>query len=105
MEDKFDPTCLASHFNHVFIIVTPYKLNEGGYATHYQIAIASKAGVKPFRPFVKQPAIYEANQEFIDFLLVKAINGERAAMYSRDFSVNHIRTRTEVLKKWFTTLN
>jgi len=92
----FDPLCLTTHFNHVFIVVQ--KETTLTKFTHYKIAIANKLGVPPYSPYLSSPAIYQKNDEFRDLLLTKMINGERAAMYAPDFRGKMIRTNKTLLE-------
>ncbi|PRP73579.1 hypothetical protein PROFUN_02588 [Planoprotostelium fungivorum] len=105
----FDPLTLRTHYNHVFIVVSVAKKEKG--KTFYKVAIANKAGVPPFGPFLHYPPIYEKNEEFYEFLITKCetsslsqltrpvINGERAAMYATDFKTKLIRTNKTLLEE------
>lgn len=92
----FDPSILRSQFNHVAVVVTPCKLSNGR-ATHYHVQIACRPGVKPFRPFMPDPAVFASDEFFRVWLLIKLINAERAAMHAKDFAMRNTRTRKEIL--------
>ena len=89
-DQPFDPLIVTSQFNHIFCVVRPEKLSG---ETHYRIAFANKAGVRPYGPFLPENSIFSKSSEFRDFLLTKLINAERAAMYSNHFKAKLITTR------------
>jgi len=66
--------------------------------THYSLEISTKPGVVPFHPFIVSSGVYPMSNEFRDFLLAKLVNANRAAMYAKDFSNKHERTRKMMLK-------
>ncbi len=41
-----------SQFNHVFIVVTPWRFDARGKTTHYKVVVACKDGVRPHRPYL-----------------------------------------------------
>jgi RAP1 GTPase activating protein 1 len=91
----FNPLCIKSHFNHVFLVVQVVKPEEslgdsnGSDAkTRYKLYIANKPGVVPHGPFLPFPPIFEKNEDFRDFLLTKLINAERAGTGTCDFDKN-----------------
>lgn len=94
----FDPDTIHSQFNHIFIVVEPYKIINGS-CTHYRVEICSKPGVRSFRPYLVAPGIYPKNMDFLELLLLKIVNGERAAMYAPDFRLRMSRTRKMLLKE------
>ena len=68
----FDPKCIRSHFNHIFVVVqvhskTPEK-------TFYRVGVATKGGVEPFGPNLPLDGVFEKNDLFRDFLLTKSKN-------------------------------
>lgn len=71
----FDPSTFASQFNHVWIVVQPLRVKREGVAEQYQVSVVTKTGVKPFRPFINNPAVYSHGPEFRDWFLIKCING------------------------------
>ena len=93
----FNPSCLASQFNHVFVVVSPMKKHD---VTSYSIQISCKSGVKPVRPCIRFPGIYKKSESFRKWLLLKCINCERGAMYAKDFSLKMIRTREKVIENY-----
>lgn len=98
----FLPTGMKSHFNHVFVVVQPLKGSEG--QTKYRVAVCAKREVPPFGPFVPVPGVFTKSDDFLNFLLTKLMNGERAAMLAPSFAVPIRRTRREYLKNLVTAV-
>eukprot|EP01114_Cavostelium_apophysatum_P020821 TRINITY_DN7085_c0_g1_i1.p1 TRINITY_DN7085_c0_g1~~TRINITY_DN7085_c0_g1_i1.p1 ORF type:complete len:1111 (-),score=277.32 TRINITY_DN7085_c0_g1_i1:60-3392(-) len=94
-DTPFDPTCLASQFNHIFAVVQKDSRSTPD-QTFYKVAFASRTGVKPFGPLLKGN-IFKRDEAFRSFLLTKLINGERAALRSPVFRQKLERTRKELL--------
>ncbi|KAL7715504.1 Rap/Ran GTPase-activating protein [Entamoeba marina] len=93
--DKFNPLWLASQFNHIFIVVQPdnnSETNDG-----YTITVGCKSSVNPFAPFMSGDH-FDHSPQTRDFILNKAINGERTAMFSPAFRGNTTKTRREQLR-------
>jgi len=98
-EQPFDPLCLTTHFNNIFIVISVDKETKAKtHRTHYKLAIANKTGMPPYPPFLKEPAIYEKNGDFRNFLLTKLLNSERSSMYAPDFKGKMMRTRKTLLE-------
>eukprot|EP01118_Nematostelium_gracile_P017909 TRINITY_DN779_c0_g1_i12.p1 TRINITY_DN779_c0_g1~~TRINITY_DN779_c0_g1_i12.p1 ORF type:complete len:994 (+),score=254.51 TRINITY_DN779_c0_g1_i12:1213-4194(+) len=94
----FDPTCIKSQFNHVFIVIQVDKrTSKYSNSTHYRVAISCKPGVVPFGPYLPNPAVFEKNDQFREFILTKLINAERAAMKAPDFKGKLVRTCKDLL--------
>jgi hypothetical protein len=95
----FPPDVLHSHFNHVFIVVTPdYEMKKKTNKTFYRLSIACKEGVPPYPPDFPKDYLFEKGEEFREFLLVKLINAERAAIRQHPiFAKKMERTRKEIL--------
>ena len=94
--DKFDVRLLTSHFNSIFIVVSPEKTTEDN--EKYHVTVCCVPNIDPFGPYLNETAIYEHDDKFRDFLLRKMINGERQAMLSPTFKKNHQRTIQSQLK-------
>ena len=92
--DKFDPTCLTSEFNHIFIVIRPDKNDETN--DGYTVNVGCKSSVNPFPPFMASNH-YKHDEVFREFILKKAINGERTAMFSTAFEGNSIKLRKDQL--------
>jgi hypothetical protein len=52
---KFNPKIFTSQFNHVFIVVSIDRIEEG--FTYYLVNVVTKPGVKPIPPFLPNPPI------------------------------------------------
>ena len=85
----------TSQFNHVFIVVTPWKF-KGGRTTHYKVAVCSKDGVRPCRPYLPKNGILSL-RKFTPWILAKLINCERSAMYAKAFSGKEARTNAAMM--------
>jgi RAP1 GTPase activating protein 1 len=95
----FDPKSMHSHFNTIFIVVTPIAGESGDTAEErYHIAVVMREEVDPFGPFLPQPTILARDDASRHMLLLKIINGERSALHSTSFSEKLYRTRTHQLR-------
>ena len=97
-DDKFDPKWLTSQFNHIFIVVRPDKNDETN--SGYTVTVGCKSSVNPFPPFMRT-SHYNHDDNFRDFILRKAINGERTAMFSPAFKGNAVKLRKDQLSLLF----
>lgn len=81
------------------MIVSPLQNSESPMyikgKTQFRLGYATKMGVRPFGPDLKDPPIYEGD-ELRKFLLYKLINSERAAMLAPAFA-NKLQKTREVL--------
>ncbi|GMR58748.1 hypothetical protein PMAYCL1PPCAC_28943 [Pristionchus mayeri] len=92
----FAPTCVRSHFQHVFIIV---RVNEAcSDNTTYSVAVSRSTDVPSFGPPLPPGATFTKCAEFHDWLLTKIINAESAVHRSKKFFTMASRTRREALK-------
>lgn len=93
-DTPFPPDCICTHFTrilcNIFFANTSQKFLQScnlkvkstiGKQTLYshaviqfRLAMASKRGVMPFGPFLKQPPIYERSKSFRDFLVIKSMS-------------------------------
>ena len=73
-----------SHMNHVFIVVSLASSPSG--SPVYNINVASKGGTHSFAPPLPCPPSFPPGHVFTNFILTKAINSERAAMYASGFT-------------------
>lgn len=92
----FDPETIKSHFNHIFLVVSPVKALSG--TPHYRIEMLTNESLRPYGPKFKDPPIYRHSTAFGNMLLAKMINGERAAYASPTFAQKFKRTRRELLE-------
>ena len=82
-KDEINLDSFLTQMNHVFIIVTPVM--EKG-KPKYRVCVACKSAVNAFLPhFPENGNLFDRNAQFVDWLLLKAINGERAALESPQF--------------------
>ncbi|BFU23932.1 Rap/Ran GTPase-activating protein, putative [Entamoeba histolytica HM-1:IMSS-B] len=94
--DTFDPRILTSHFNSIFIVVTPDKPTIDN--IHYKVTVCAKAEINSFPPYLNETGTYFHDDIFRDFILRKLINGERTAMFSPTFRLNYKKTIKEEIK-------
>ncbi|GAM27438.1 hypothetical protein SAMD00019534_106140 [Acytostelium subglobosum LB1] len=95
----FNPNIMQSDFNHVFIVVAvDYENMTIGGPKRYKLSVVYKEGVSASQPALPYPCSFEANQEFIDYLLCKLINSECASYDAPSFRIKIQRTRTALLK-------
>lgn len=91
---------ITSHQNHVVVVVSPS--GDG-----YQVSVAGKNGVPPFKPELPEPAIITKDAVSRDFFLHKLVNAERASYKAPSFASKISRTRSvllaEVAKKFLGT--
>ena len=94
----FRVSCIASHFNAIFAVVTPVRPPKGVDApTHYRIEVAVDESCPSFGPFLVDPPVYRADKRFREALLAKLINGERAVLASPTFQQKMARTRRQFM--------
>jgi len=84
----FNPSCIRSHFNHVFVIVQLVAIEP---EVQYRVAYVAKKGVKPSLPELPDPPIFYNDLHLRDFVLTKIVNSERAAISAPGFE--GLRTR------------
>ena len=100
-----DLLSFRSHMNHVFIVVSLTRTSSSPTSSSpsssssvissslstsdgnvlYQIHVASKGGTHSYVPALPNPPAFPPGHLFTHFLLTKAINSERAAMYAPSF--------------------
>lgn len=96
-QTSYSPVTISSMFNHVFVIVNPMPPTASDRARRYRITIAAKEGVRPWKPLMPTPNIFEKSSALREFLLTKLINAERAAYHAPAFSEKIARTRRTLL--------
>ncbi|XP_038046495.1 GTPase-activating Rap/Ran-GAP domain-like protein 3 isoform X2 [Patiria miniata] len=92
-EPTFKPSMIKSHFTHIFALVTFNKS-----ANSYRLRVFSEESVPLFGPPLPSPSVFEDTQAFRDFLLVKLINGEKAAFNTPTFANKRQRTLEMLIK-------
>ncbi|XP_073967355.1 GTPase-activating Rap/Ran-GAP domain-like protein 3 isoform X3 [Choristoneura fumiferana] len=93
--DTFNPQCVKSHFTHVFAIVS--EVPEG-----YKLSVFSDDSVPPFGPSLPCPPVFDDAHLFRDFLLVKLMNGEKAAFLTPTFALKRQRTLDTLIRDIYT---
>nr|CAD7260314.1 unnamed protein product [Timema shepardi] len=78
---------------HVFSLVTHVPEDNS-----YRLAVYSEESVPLFGPSLPCPPIFRDSQEFREFLLVKVINGEKAAFNTPTFAQKRERTLDMLIK-------
>ncbi|KAL7719027.1 Rap GTPase-activating protein [Entamoeba marina] len=81
-DDEIDLTSFVSQFNHVFIVVSPVVVKG---EKLYRVSVACKSAVQGFLPRFPEAKYFPRDQQFREWLLLKLINGERAALESPQF--------------------
>jgi len=86
-DDTVEVDSFVSHFNNVFVVVSPVPPNPNDPDRKlYRVAIASKTGVRPYPPYFPPSGnVFEKTPEFREWLLQKLINAERVSMEAPDF--------------------
>ncbi|XP_071821596.1 GTPase-activating Rap/Ran-GAP domain-like protein 3 isoform X4 [Apostichopus japonicus] len=92
-EPTFKPSMIRSHFTHIFALVTFNKQDK----TH-KLRVFSAESVPLFGPPLPSPPVFDDLDEFRDFLLVKLINGEKAAFNTPVFAYKRQRTLDMLIK-------
>ncbi|GAA51454.1 signal-induced proliferation-associated 1-like protein 1 [Clonorchis sinensis] len=75
----FEVDSIVSQFQQVLIIVHLIH-DENGKPGYNKVAVCRSRDIPPFGPTYSADQVFEHNQDFAAFLLVKAINGANAAM-------------------------
>ncbi|KAL4709832.1 hypothetical protein ACJJTC_001286 [Scirpophaga incertulas] len=92
VHNTFNPQCVKSHFTHIFAVVSEVE-GEG-----YRLSVYSDDTVPPFGPSLPCPAIFNDPQLFREFLLVKLMNGEKAAFQTPTFALKRQRTLDTLIR-------
>ncbi|ELT91917.1 hypothetical protein CAPTEDRAFT_143813 [Capitella teleta] len=92
----FRPSMMKTHFTHIYAVVAYNKQNDT-----YRIAVFSEESVPLFGPALPCPPLFTNHQEFRDFLLVKLINGEKAAFNVPVFAQKRQRTLEMLIKNMY----
>ncbi|XP_076316326.1 GTPase-activating Rap/Ran-GAP domain-like protein 3 [Tachypleus tridentatus] len=89
----FKPSMIKSQFTHIFAVVTYESESET-----FKLSVYSEESVPLFCPTLPCPSIFRNAQEFREFLLVKLINGEKAAFNTPIFAQKRERTLDMLIK-------
>ncbi len=95
---KLNLEVFRSQFNHVYILVSPCAVTSAAATPTFKVEVVTK-GLKGFLPQVPQGGIL-TGEALRDWLLLKLINGEVAAMNAKDLRLKMKRTRTQTLESW-----
>ncbi|XP_021354032.1 GTPase-activating Rap/Ran-GAP domain-like protein 3 [Mizuhopecten yessoensis] len=90
---SFKPSMMKTRFTHIFALVTHIKEDDT-----YRLHVYSEESVPLFGPPLPTPPVFYDHQEFRDFLLVKLINGEKAAVNNPLFAQKRERTLEMLIK-------
>ncbi|XP_053601127.1 GTPase-activating Rap/Ran-GAP domain-like protein 3 isoform X2 [Plodia interpunctella] len=90
--NTFNPQCVKSHFTHIFAVVSEVE-DEG-----YRLSVYSDDTVPPFGPSLPCPPVFNDPQLFREFLLVKLMNGEKAAFQTPTFALKRQRTLDTLIR-------
>ncbi|XP_065200520.1 GTPase-activating Rap/Ran-GAP domain-like protein 3 isoform X3 [Planococcus citri] len=90
---QFNPTFIKSQFTHIFALIS-YHIEDNS----YRLTIFSEESVPLFGPSLPCPPIFKDPQAFREFLLVKLINGEKAAFNTPTFAKKRERTLDMLIK-------
>ncbi|CAG9575577.1 unnamed protein product [Danaus chrysippus] len=90
--NTFNPQCVKSHFTHIFAVVSVVE-GEG-----YRLSVYTDDTVPPFGPSLPCPPIFNDPQLFREFLLVKLMNGEKAAFQTPTFALKRQRTLDTLIR-------
>ncbi len=94
-EEPFDASMITSQMCHTFIVVKKISSKP----TRYRISVVAKAGVPAFSPFLPFPNEFEKSDKLRQFLLAKALNGNRATFQAKTFLQKTKRTRKDLLAR------
>ncbi|XP_065313110.1 GTPase-activating Rap/Ran-GAP domain-like protein 3 isoform X2 [Gordionus sp. m RMFG-2023] len=92
----FQPGMFKSQFTHIFALVTFLKEKNS-----YRLEVFSEENVPIFGPPLRNSPEFPNHQEFRDFLLVKLINGEKAAFNTPIFKLKRERTLDMLLHNYY----
>ncbi|KAI8971612.1 hypothetical protein BDF20DRAFT_688664 [Mycotypha africana] len=93
-KQKFNPEAIRSQFLHVYIIVRP---ETSGGRKFWRVEVVRKSGIKDFGPPLPSPPVFYDDATLKDYLTVKLINAENAALKSEKFFIPNNRARLGLL--------
>uniref|UniRef100_A0A5K3EXR4 GTPase-activating Rap/Ran-GAP domain-like protein 3 n=2 Tax=Mesocestoides corti TaxID=53468 RepID=A0A5K3EXR4_MESCO len=89
---SWKPSMMKTHFTHIFAVVTYNQVTNA-----YRFSVFSEESVPYFGPTIPTTREFTDHEELRHFLLVKLINGEKAAFHSPVFAQKRIRTSEMLL--------
>ncbi|XP_076454839.1 GTPase-activating Rap/Ran-GAP domain-like protein 3 [Babylonia areolata] len=92
----FKPNMMKTRFTHIFLVVSYNPKNNS-----YRLTVFSEESVPLFGPPLPVPPVFYDMEEFRDFLLVKMINGEKAAVNNPLFAQKRERTLEMLLRNLY----
>ncbi|CAG8613855.1 12644_t:CDS:2, partial [Acaulospora morrowiae] len=92
----FNPYTIRSQFLHVYVVVSPVRINVGTDA--YWIDIVCKDGVPYFGPALPEPPIFDDPLALKKFLVATVINGRNAAWKAPKLSEPFLRARSATIR-------
>lgn len=84
---------IKSQFTHIFAVVSYIREEDA-----YRLSLFSEESVPLFGPSLPCPPVFHNHQEFREFVLVKLINGEKAAFNTPIFAQKRERTLDMLIK-------
>ncbi|KAI8078768.1 uncharacterized protein BX664DRAFT_342650 [Halteromyces radiatus] len=91
----FDPKAIRSKFLHVYIVVRQEIANQ---KRRWRMEVVRKSNVPYFGPILPNPPLFYDEQTLQNFLTVKLINAENAALKCDNFSIPNNRARAGILE-------
>ncbi|XP_013417806.1 GTPase-activating Rap/Ran-GAP domain-like protein 3 isoform X2 [Lingula anatina] len=95
-QPSFRPSMMKTHFTHIYALVVYEKDTD-----KYRLNVYSAESVPLFGPPLPTPAVFADHAEFRDFLLVKCINGEKAALCTPVFAQKRVRTLDMLIRNTY----
>ena len=96
-DEPFSPELIKTKLVHVYVIVQKdAELSRASGTTVYRVACVLREGMPTFGPRLLRIPTYEKGKPFVDFLLTKVVNGEKASKFAPDF----IRQRSNLREWW-----
>ncbi|PVD22442.1 hypothetical protein C0Q70_18255 [Pomacea canaliculata] len=92
----FKPSMMKTRFTHIFLVVVYNKQTKS-----YRLTVYSEESVPLFGPPLPVPPVFSDPHEFRDFLLVKMINGEKAAVNNPLFAQKRERTLEMLIRNLY----
>ncbi|ELR21803.1 Rap/ranGAP domain containing protein [Acanthamoeba castellanii str. Neff] len=109
----FTPSMIKTKFNHIYAVVSVDRdevtdeiiFSDGpGSAPRMRVEFASREGVRPYGATIPRGYHFALDDKFIDFLLTKLVNGQRAALHAPVFARKLEMTRSalmeDLMKDW-----
>ncbi|KAG2204507.1 hypothetical protein INT46_000260 [Mucor plumbeus] len=90
----FNPKAIRSQFLHVYIIIRPEFVNE---RKCWRIEVLAKNNVGEFGPALPSPPLFYDDNTLKEFLTIKLINAENAALKSDKFFIPNNKARLGLL--------